>query len=106
MFPAVNVRPDFSAESIIFAAIKVQSAAISSSSSQPIFGIERAEFLRRGTICFSNMSSINGLIGVVSFRVMVKGTGTTAPTQEPAVADAKGSCVPPKWADAELRVDY
>jgi hypothetical protein len=27
---------------------------------------------------------------VVSFRFVVKGTGTTAPTQEPAVADAMG----------------
>ncbi|MCX6630078.1 MAG: hypothetical protein NTW28_20870 [Candidatus Solibacter sp.] len=36
------------------------------------------------------MDPIMGLIVVVSFRFVVKGTGTTAPTQEPAVADAKG----------------
>ena len=49
MLPAVNLRPAFSAESIIRAACSVQSWTISSSSSWPTFGTVWTDFLRRGT---------------------------------------------------------
>ena len=76
-----------------------KSCTISSSSSWPTLGIVPTALRRRGTTSFTNISSIMGLMVLVSFRLLVERRATTTgPAREPSVAIARvGFLRPPGW---------